>query len=251
MRSECLVDAAQLATATAQLRWSPPPLPGPHVMRESRLGPGNWTWPPHLPQASRGQPAPPPFAGHQGHAFRSACSRVTLVTVALVTGPRHSVQGEEGPAAFMPPEHLHTRDFLHRGGSPQPGKCRGERPAAEPRFHRKRARGGRPGGEAAHCLVRWRRRAGSPGDGLAFAAVTISIPRIIDVHSHHLSCHLNRQLDNSQFYFPASVFRRSVNLNGACFPSSYIRLCFLSWAFPLDFGSGSFYMSNNVFCLFW
>lgn len=46
MRSECLVDAAQLATATAQLRRSPPPLPGPHVMRESRLGPGNWTWPP-------------------------------------------------------------------------------------------------------------------------------------------------------------------------------------------------------------
>lgn len=106
---------------------------------------------PHLPQVSRGQPAPPPFAGHQGHAFRSASSRVTLVTVAL----GHSVQGEEGPAASMPPGHLHTRDFLHRGGSPQPGECRGERPAAEPHFQQKEsAQGGRPGGEAAHCLVR-------------------------------------------------------------------------------------------------
>lgn len=89
--------------------------------------------------------------------------------------------------------------------------------------------------------------AGSPGDGLAFAAVKISILHIIDVYSHHLSCHLNRQLNNSQFYFPALVFRRSVNLDHACFPSFYIRICFLIWAFPLHCGGGSFYISNNIF----
>ena len=123
-----------------------------------------------------------------------------------------------------------------------------ERSAAEPRFQQKentgkqaRGRGGPlPGYDRGDG-------AGSPRDGLAFAAVKISILRIIDVYSHHLSCHLNRQLNNSQFYFPALVFRRSVNLIHACFPSFYIRIRFLIWAFPLHCGGGSFYISNNIF----
>lgn len=137
-------------------------------------------------------------------------------------------------------------------GAPSRESAEGRDPQQSRTSNRKRARReAGPGERQPIAWLGWRRQAGSPGDGLAFAALTISIPRIIDVHSHHLSCHLNRQLDNSQFYFPALVFRRSVNLNGACFPSSYIRLCFLSWAFPFDFGGGSFSMSNNIFCLFW
>lgn len=68
---------------------------------------------------------------------------------------------------------------------------------------------------------------GSPGVELAVAAIKIFIHQIIDTYSHHLSCHLNRQLNNSQFYFPTLVFRRSVNLKDVRFPSFYVTLCFL------------------------
>lgn len=51
-----------------------------------------------------------------------------------------------------------------------------------------------------------------PGDELAITAARISIHRIIDIYSHHLSCHFERQLNNSQFYFPTLDFRTSVNL---------------------------------------
>lgn len=37
-----------------------------------------------------------------------------------------------------------------------------------------------------------------PGDGLAAAASKTLMHRIIDVYSHQLSCHLNRQLNNSR-----------------------------------------------------
>ena len=115
--------------------------------------------------------------------------------------------------------------------------------------NRKRARGSRPMGEAARYLVIMEEMGPVPPGQISIGCVKISILRIIDVYSHHLSCHFNRQLHNSQFYFPTWVFRRSVNLNNACFPSFYIRICFLIWVFPLDFGGDSFYISNNIFCI--
>lgn len=70
----------------------------------------------------------------------------------------------------------------------------------------------RPLGGSAHYVVMMETVLLPPGDALAVEAVKIFIHRIIDIYSHHLSCHLNRQVNNSQFYFPALVFKRSVNL---------------------------------------